>query len=434
MSIITNNALSTNLNHIYNRNQSFMAKALTQTATGQRVVSAKDGPSDWAISERMLEQNRSLQQASRNVQNGNAMLKTAEGGIQNTVDILTTLKERVVNAANAHNSDDDLKIIQKEVDNLIKQVDTNVDNVKFNGKKLLSGDFNFDSSAVASATKQADLVFSNASSKADTDSFNDWGVLTGNTTAGNVEITWKNAGDSTTKTTTVGGAYSKTTTVATFISDANTALAADGANFSLAYFAANATDIGVNDADGNAVAASTTANGVYAIASNEGTAGGYTISNMKFDGTDRLSLTNMNAAADAATGGKFTLQIGDESSLTITLGIPDMHFKSLAGTDSIKVTSESDRTAAFNAIDKALQTALEAGTEVGTGEQRLGYVSDNIDTQIENTENAFSTIREADMAKTVTDYMKYTILSQAAQFMLAQNNQNASSVFTLLQP
>lgn len=432
MSTITNNALSTNLTNIYNRNQSFMAKALTQTATGQRVVSAKDGPSDWAISERMLEQNRSLQQASRNVQNGNAMLKTAEGGIQNTVDILTTLKERVVNAANAHNSDDDLTIIQKEVDKLIEQVDTNVDNVKFNGKKLLGGGFTFDSSAVAAATKQADLVFSNNSSKTDSDTLEDWGFHTGSTNLP-ISITWKNADDSATTTTSIGS-YAKSATVSSFISDANTALAADGANFSLAYFAANATDIGVTDSNGDAVAASTTANGIYAIASDAGTAGGFTISSIKVDTTEKLSLTNMNPAADAATGGDFTLQIGDEASLTITLGIPDMHFKSLAGTSSIDVTSESGRTAAFTAIDKALQTALEAGTEVGTGEQRLGYVSDNIDTQIENTENAFSTIREANMAKTVTDYMKYTVLSQAAQFMLAQNNQNASSVFTLLQP
>lgn len=59
--------------------------------------------------------------------------------------------------------------------------------------------------------------------------------------------------------------------------------------------------------------------------------------------------------------------------------------------------------------------------------------ADNIITAHENTTNAESTIRDADMAKAMTDYTKHNVLAQAAQSMLAQANQNSSNVLSLLQ-
>ena len=51
----------------------------------------------------------------------------------------------------------------------------------------------------------------------------------------------------------------------------------------------------------------------------------------------------------------------------------------------------------------------------------------------ENTQAAESTIRDADMAKEMTEYTKFNLLTQSAQAMLAQANQNASGVLSLLQ-
>ena len=56
-----------------------------------------------------------------------------------------------------------------------------------------------------------------------------------------------------------------------------------------------------------------------------------------------------------------------------------------------------------------------------------------VSTQDENVQSAESTIRDADMAKEMTEYTKQNVLSQAAQSMLAQANQNMSSVLGLLQ-
>ena len=65
--------------------------------------------------------------------------------------------------------------------------------------------------------------------------------------------------------------------------------------------------------------------------------------------------------------------------------------------------------------------------------QRLEYTEANVTTQDENVQSAESTIRDADMAKEMTEYTKQNVLSQAAQSMLAQANQNMSSVLGLLQ-
>ena len=66
-------------------------------------------------------------------------------------------------------------------------------------------------------------------------------------------------------------------------------------------------------------------------------------------------------------------------------------------------------------------------------ESRLKYTQANLTTASENTVSAESVIRDADMAKEMTEYTKNNVLMQAAQSMLAQANQNSSGVLSLLQ-
>ena len=65
--------------------------------------------------------------------------------------------------------------------------------------------------------------------------------------------------------------------------------------------------------------------------------------------------------------------------------------------------------------------------------QRLEYTDANVTTMGENVQNSESTIRDADMAKEMTDYTKFNILTQASQSMLAQANQSSGAVLSLLQ-
>ena len=68
-------------------------------------------------------------------------MKTAEGAVQNTVEILKALKEKAINSANDSNTDEDRQTIQKEVDQFIDQIDDNA-LVQFNGKYLVDGSKN----------------------------------------------------------------------------------------------------------------------------------------------------------------------------------------------------------------------------------------------------------------------------------------------------
>ena len=70
---------------------------------------------------------------------------------------------------------------------------------------------------------------------------------------------------------------------------------------------------------------------------------------------------------------------------------------------------------------------------MGAQHQRLNVMNDNILVSHENTTAADSTIRDADMAKEMTAYAKYNILSQSSQAMLAHANQAGSAVLSLLQ-
>ena len=62
-------------------------------------------------------------------------MKVAEGAVSSTVEILKTLKEKAVNAANDSNTDSDRQTIQKELNQSIDQINDNA-NTTFNGKYL----------------------------------------------------------------------------------------------------------------------------------------------------------------------------------------------------------------------------------------------------------------------------------------------------------
>ena len=139
--VVKNNMSAINTLNILNKNSNALAKSLQKVSSGMRINSAADDASGYAISERMRVQIKSLDQDNRNTQNGNSMMRVAEGAVSSTVDILKTLKEKVINAANDTNTDIDRKTIQKELDQSIDQIDDNA-NVTYNGKYLVDGSHN----------------------------------------------------------------------------------------------------------------------------------------------------------------------------------------------------------------------------------------------------------------------------------------------------
>jgi flagellin len=130
-------------------------------------------------------------------------------------------------------------------------------------------------------------------------------------------------------------------------------------------------------------------------------------------------------------------QVGTKANQAIKVGLTDMRSNALGlkGTDgeTLNVSTQVKANAAINVLDNAIQKALDQQTTIGSVESRLSYTASNLTTASENVQASESTIRDADMAKEMTNYTKNNVLLQAAQSMLAQANQSSSSVLSLLQ-
>ena len=136
--VIKNNMNAKNSLNSLNKNSKALAKSLTKVSSGMKINSASDDASGFSISEKMRVQIRSLDQAVNNSQNASSLLKVADGALTDTVDILRTMKEKAINAANDSNTNADRAIIQKEIDQLIDQINDNSD-IRFNNKVIFDG-------------------------------------------------------------------------------------------------------------------------------------------------------------------------------------------------------------------------------------------------------------------------------------------------------
>ncbi len=97
------------------------------------------------------------------------------------------------------------------------------------------------------------------------------------------------------------------------------------------------------------------------------------------------------------------------------------------------VDTREKASAFLDNVHQAIKYLLYSNTTLGAQSNRLNYTSANLVNTVENTQASESTIRDADMAKEMTSYVKSNVLAQSAQAMLAQANQNSSSVLSLLQ-
>lgn len=440
--VVKNNIAALNTLNTMTRNNNALTKSLQKVSSGMKINSAADDASGYAISEKMRVQIRSLDQANQNSQNGNSLLKTAEGAVSSTVDILKTLKEKVVNAANDTNTTADRQIIQKELNQAIDQINDNA-NVTFNGKTLIDGSMNKQIKTATSST------FTNQSLSTATAAGS---VLTtlldrdGNTldikSSDTVKISFVQNGKSYTTSFQVAA-----TTLTTIFANANTA--SGGTPFAAAPTAStllgvDATGVNAYTADGaTAISIAAAATGTTSQIS------GFSISITGTDGNVKKSINQkldafsetiraQNVSGDNA----LTLQIGTKSNQSITVGLTDMRAQALGlqGTDAttgtvktIDVTTRDNANVAINVMDSAIKKALDEQTNIGAVESRLDYTSANLTTSSENVSAAESTIRDANMAKEMTEYTKNNVLLQASQAMLAQANQSTSSVLSLLQ-
>ena len=287
---------------IYNKNADAMHKSILRIASGMKINSAADDPSGLSITDRMRERIRSLDQANQNAQNDNSLMRTAEGALNNTVDILKTLRERAINSANDANTDQERAIIQKEVQQFLWQIDNNATTTTFNGQKLLDG-------------------------------------------------TWEEEG----LNFHIGGE----------------------ANFAVTLKMQNMT--------------------VSAL------------------GLSELDLSTREGAMKA-------------------LGVYDEEQGKYVNYITVTDEETGEEVRQYGLLDTALNKVLDQLGSIGAMEERLGFTRDILTETSGNLQAAEAGILDSDVAAEMTNFVKYNILNQAAQYMLAQQNQISATVVDLLKP
>ncbi|WP_026691422.1 flagellin [Alteribacter aurantiacus] len=138
--IINNNISALNTHRQMGINQQANQNAMEKLSSGLRINRAGDDAAGLAISEKMRAQINGLDQASRNAQDGISLIQTAEGALNETHSILQRMRELAVQSANDTNTDDDRAELQKELDELITEIDRIATQTEFNTETLLNGD------------------------------------------------------------------------------------------------------------------------------------------------------------------------------------------------------------------------------------------------------------------------------------------------------
>jgi flagellin len=320
-----------------------------------------------------------MQQANRNVQQGNNMLQTAEGGLNEIGNILGRMRELAVQSASDGVNADDRASIDLEFQQLKAEITRIADGTEYNNTKLLNENLN--------ATGQGGYT------TAGTGDFS----LTGDSIqAGKYKVT-------------VGGSSNNELTITT----------SDGRSQTVA----------VTGTDG-AASTNVAAGGSISFGSL-----GITISN---DSTSAAT-----ALSSATTSGQFTIdggatiQVGAnnvelEDRLRFSIGDHRADQSTGLNLASTNLTALGDAQSAINELDTAIAKVNDSRGNIGAMQNRFEFTSSNLMNSIQNNSASMSTIRDADFAVEAADLARNQILTQSGTAMLAQANGLSQNVLSLI--
>ena len=373
--IATNTAANTAYRNLSATNGSFQ-KSIEKLSSGFRINRSSDDAAGLSIANRLRQDNRSLQQASRNASQAGSVLQIADGAVSTITDVLGRMKELSVQASSDNVTDNDRVKLNAEYQQLFAEIDRTVDNTKYQGSKLLDGNYGV-------------RVDTDA---ADSDAFGVAGFA-------NVELS--------------GAGASETFTIQN-----------DG------------TTVTLSKGSGAGAVSQT-------VAQTGGSAGETQTFNfdklgVKFSFTGTMAadaLKDKVIKTEATTGGSF--QVGSDANADSQIGITLGNLKTGTTTTGLKLAAtdllnSTNAKSSMTKLDSALGLANEAIGSIGAAQSRLEFAQANLSSRIQNGAAAESVIRDADMAFEMTQFTKNQVLQQAGQSMLAQANQSAQGVLSLL--
>lgn len=444
--------------------ESKLTGAMERLSSGLKINHAKDDAAGMAISNKMQLQIDGLDQASRNASDGNSVLQTADGSLNEVTSILQRMRELSVQAATDTNSLDERTAIQEEMNSLREEVDRVSQNTEFNTKPLLDGtldvrvyaknvsristsvnvepgDYTLD---VTQQAEKGTMTAGNAMFADMTATIGAAGAININGSA--VEIsatdTYEQVYEKIRDAAEIGntsaeidadGALSLTTlkygsSQQIEITFTNAALAAAVGFDSETPAVVKGTDAEIDLKTGFADSATTDIDGNRVVITDKS---GFEMAFLIDEGYPAAGTTG-TVDFEVTEMGAMTLQIGANRYQTMDVRIPKLDSDTLY-LDTIDVTKVKGGDNAIIELDKALDKVTSARAAIGAYQNRLDYAVGSLDETSENMTAALSRIQDADMAEEMSNYTQQNVLQQAAISVLSQANDMPQQTLQLLQ-
>ncbi len=400
---INTNIMSLNAQRNLTTSQGSMKVSLQRLSSGLRINSAADDAAGMAVSQRMLGQIKSLNQAVRNANDGISMIQTAEGGMQEIQTMLQRMRELSTQAASDTISDTERGYVDVEIQALKTEINAISDRTKFNGQALLTGNL---VTQLGGATA-TELVVGD--------------TITANVMVTDIDVSNALASDTFTFT------YDTTSDVLTLTRGSDNV----GQNLSLAAMTANQTV--THDFSALGVKVTLQADVTGETADNIGAA--------LIAGADDAILTT-------GAGSAATVQIGADAGAgnTLTLAFNNVKIDTVANgadatLDALNTAlinfngsnSRADASLLLAAVDTATDFISSERAALGAVQNRMQHTIANLLVTSENVSSARSIIVDADFATETANLTRTQILQQAGVAMLAQANSLPQNVLALLQ-
>ena len=136
---IKTNVSSINAQRRVGETNNAMKENMAQLASGYRINKAADDAAGLAISTSLTAKNRSLEQATRNANDGISLISVAEGGMNEVTNILMRLRELATQSASDTISNVERGYTNKEYTQLVDEIDRIANSTEWNGVKLFKG-------------------------------------------------------------------------------------------------------------------------------------------------------------------------------------------------------------------------------------------------------------------------------------------------------
>jgi len=367
-------------------------KSLNSLSSGLRINRAADDASGMSIADSLRQQAQGLGQAIANANDGVGVAQTADGALDEYINIANTIRTKAIQAASDGQTLQTRTAIQADIDRLMEEAQNIATSTSFNGQALLNGGFqnkSFHIGAYAGETVNISIGDTQTSKIAEFS-------LAESTTA--LTATTGQAGVS-----TVSLSVSVTNADGSTSTSTGQAILASGAHSSYEV-AKTLVDAFNSDAqiDGTDARAS-----VYELTSSTVGTAAYGI--------------RVDSAAASFTTTEAGFTIGDATAgLTNNFG-------------TIDVTTREKAEKAVIISDYALRDLDKRRSDIGSVQNQLESTIRNISVTQVNVQAAESQIRDVDFAAESANFAKLNILAQSGSYAMSQANAVQQNVLKLLQ-